>query len=69
MLGGSIKSSLGLGILLSKGIGDTIRVSLTDSSIQGESKGVCCFESYLDYANHGGRCCVLPYLWKERARG
>lgn len=30
---GSIKSSIGLGILLAKGIGDTIRVSLTDSSI------------------------------------
>ncbi len=30
---GSIKSSVGLGILLAKGIGDTIRVSLTDSSI------------------------------------
>ena len=29
---GSIKSAVGLGILLSKGIGDTIRVSLTDSS-------------------------------------
>lgn len=29
---GVIKSSLGIGILLSKGIGDTIRVSLTDSS-------------------------------------
>ncbi len=29
---GSIKSALGIGILLSKGIGDTIRVSLTDSS-------------------------------------
>ncbi len=32
LLQGSIKSSLGLGILLSKGIGDTIRVSLTDRS-------------------------------------
>lgn len=31
---GSIKSSVGLGILLSRGIGDTIRVSLTDKSIQ-----------------------------------
>ncbi|MCL5071531.1 MAG: flavodoxin-dependent (E)-4-hydroxy-3-methylbut-2-enyl-diphosphate synthase [Actinobacteria bacterium] len=30
---GSIKSSVGLGILLAKGIGDTIRVSLTDRSV------------------------------------
>jgi len=30
---GSIKSSVGLGIILAKGIGDTIRVSLTDSSL------------------------------------
>jgi len=31
---GSIKSSVGLGILLSKGIGDTIRVSLTGGSVE-----------------------------------
>jgi (E)-4-hydroxy-3-methylbut-2-enyl-diphosphate synthase len=31
---GSIKSSLGLGILLAKGIGDTIRVSLTERSVK-----------------------------------
>lgn len=30
LLSGSIKSSLGIGILLNEGIGDTIRVSLTD---------------------------------------
>jgi len=30
---GSIKSSVGIGILLSKGIGDTIRISLTGKSI------------------------------------
>jgi (E)-4-hydroxy-3-methylbut-2-enyl-diphosphate synthase len=32
LMRGSIKSSVGLGILLSRGIGDTIRVSLTDRS-------------------------------------
>jgi (E)-4-hydroxy-3-methylbut-2-enyl-diphosphate synthase len=32
MIRGSIKSSVGLGVLLSDGIGDTIRVSLTESS-------------------------------------
>ncbi len=31
---GSIKSSLGLGILLAKGIGDTIRVSLTERPVK-----------------------------------
>jgi len=31
---GAVKSSVGLGILLSKGIGDTIRVSLTDKSVE-----------------------------------
>lgn len=32
LFGGSIKSSVGIGILLSRGIGDTIRVSLTGNS-------------------------------------
>ena len=31
---GSIKSSIGLGLILDKGIGDTIRVSLTDDPIE-----------------------------------
>ncbi len=39
LLPGSIKSSLGLGILLSEGIGDTIRVSLTDSSLEEVKAG------------------------------
>lgn len=33
MLRGSIKSAVGMGILLYKGIGDTIRVSLTEKSV------------------------------------
>ena len=33
LLGGSVKSAVGIGILLYEGIGDTIRVSLTDRSI------------------------------------
>ncbi len=32
--GGTIKSSAGIGILLSSGLGDTVRVSLTDNPIQ-----------------------------------
>ena len=31
---GSVKSSIGLGILLLEGIGDTIRVSLSDDPVQ-----------------------------------
>ncbi len=34
LLVGTVKSSLGIGILLSEGIGDTIRVSLTDNPIR-----------------------------------
>ncbi len=34
LLRGSIKSAVGMGILLSKGIGDTIRVSLTEKSVE-----------------------------------
>jgi len=34
MKGGLIKSSVGLGVLLNKGIGDTIRVSLTENPIE-----------------------------------
>ena len=34
MLRGRIKSAVGMGILLSKGIGDTIRVSLTERSVE-----------------------------------
>lgn len=34
LLSGSIKSAVGIGILLSQGIGDTIRVSLTDTAIE-----------------------------------
>jgi len=34
LLGGTIKNSLGIGILLSQGIGDTLRVSLTTDPIE-----------------------------------
>ena len=33
-LAGTVRSSVGMGILLAEGIGDTIRVSLTDSPLQ-----------------------------------
>ncbi|BDF04012.1 flavodoxin-dependent (E)-4-hydroxy-3-methylbut-2-enyl-diphosphate synthase [[Clostridium] hylemonae] len=34
LLSGNIKSSIGLGLILSKGIGDTVRVSLTGSPLE-----------------------------------
>lgn len=39
MRGGLIKSSIGLGTLLAEGIGDTIRVSLTENPIEEVSAG------------------------------
>lgn len=34
LIGGTVKSSVGLGIMLDKGLGDTIRVSLTDDPVE-----------------------------------
>lgn len=34
LFSGSIKSSIGLGLILGQGIGDTIRVSLTDDPVK-----------------------------------
>ncbi|MCE5329641.1 flavodoxin-dependent (E)-4-hydroxy-3-methylbut-2-enyl-diphosphate synthase [bacterium] len=42
---GSIKSAVGLGILLNEGIGDTLRVSLTDSSVDEVKAGYCILNS------------------------
>jgi len=39
LMRGTVKSSVGLGILLSEGIGDTIRVSLTDRSLEEVKAG------------------------------
>ena len=38
--GGLIKSSIGLGTLLAEGIGDTIRVSLTENPVEEVSAGI-----------------------------
>ncbi len=43
--GGIVKSSVGIGALLSEGIGDTIRVSLTDSPIQEVKAGYMILKS------------------------
>ncbi len=45
LFSGSIKSSVGIGILLSKGIGDTIRVSLTESSADEVKAGYAILSS------------------------
>lgn len=39
-LAGTVKSSVGLGLLLSEGIGDTLRVSLTDDPVQEVRVGI-----------------------------
>jgi len=39
-LSGTVKSSVGLGVLLSEGIGDTLRVSLTDDPVQEVRVGI-----------------------------
>ncbi|MBN2073152.1 MAG: flavodoxin-dependent (E)-4-hydroxy-3-methylbut-2-enyl-diphosphate synthase [Actinobacteria bacterium] len=42
---GAVKSSVGIGIILYSGIGDTIRVSLTDSSVQEVKAGYMILKS------------------------
>lgn len=65
LLGGSIKSSLGLGILLSEGIGDTIRVSLTDSSIQ-EVRAAYLILNNLGLRNYGVDIISCPTCGRTR---
>jgi (E)-4-hydroxy-3-methylbut-2-enyl-diphosphate synthase len=45
MIQGTVKSSVGLGILLAEGIGDTIRVSLTDKSYEEVKIGYLILDS------------------------
>jgi len=45
MIPGTVKSSVGLGILLAEGIGDTIRVSLTDKSSEEVRVGYLILDS------------------------
>jgi (E)-4-hydroxy-3-methylbut-2-enyl-diphosphate synthase len=51
-LAGSIRSALGIGILLASGIGDTIRVSLTGDPVQEVAVGYEILKS-LDLREHG----------------
>ena len=50
--GGLVKSSVGLGTLLAEGIGDTIRVSLTENPVEEVSAGYSILKS-LDLRQHG----------------
>lgn len=52
LTGGTVKSAVGLGTLLARGIGDTIRVSLTDSPIEEVKIGYMILKS-LGLRQHG----------------
>jgi len=56
---GIIKSAIGIGVLLNEGIGDTIRVSLTDSSVE-EIKVAYKILKYLHLAEFGPVLITCP---------
>lgn len=62
--GGSIKSAVGLGILLAEGIGDTIRVSLTDDPVQ-EVKAAFEILKALDLRKHGPTLIACPTCGRD----
>jgi len=62
---GSIKSSLGIGILLSVGIGDTVRVSLTGSS-ELEVKAAYAILSNLEIRKRGVNIISCPTCGRTR---
>ncbi len=59
VLSGSIKSAVGMGILLSEGIGDTIRVSLTDDPVIEVKAGYEILRA-LGLAHHGVEIISCP---------
>jgi (E)-4-hydroxy-3-methylbut-2-enyl-diphosphate synthase len=63
---GSIKSSVGLGILLYEGVGDTIRISLTDASINEVRAGYYILNS-LNLRNYGVNIISCPTCGRTRA--
>jgi (E)-4-hydroxy-3-methylbut-2-enyl-diphosphate synthase len=63
---GSIKSSVGLGVLLYEGIGDTIRVSLTDDSINEVRAGYYILNS-LNLRDYGVDIISCPTCGRTRA--
>ncbi|MBM3699940.1 MAG: flavodoxin-dependent (E)-4-hydroxy-3-methylbut-2-enyl-diphosphate synthase [Actinobacteria bacterium] len=62
---GAIKSAVGIGILLSKGIGDTLRVSLTDSSVN-EVKAAYTILSSLGLRHYGINIVSCPTCGRTR---
>jgi len=63
---GSIKSSVGLGVLLYEGIGDTIRVSLTDDSVNEVKAGYYILNS-LNLRDYGVDIISCPTCGRTRA--
>lgn len=59
LFSGAIRSAIGIGILLSEGIGDTIRVSLTDDPIQEIRAGYEILKS-LELREHGATVISCP---------
>ena len=73
---GAVKSAIGLGLLLSEGIGDTLRISLTDDPVQ-EIRACWTLLSALDLRRRApeliscptcGRCQVDLIGWRARWR-
>ena len=62
--GGSIKSAVGLGTLLSEGIGDTIRVSLTDDPVE-EVKAAFEILKALNLRRHGPTLIACPTCGRD----
>ncbi len=65
---GTVKSSIGLGLLLADGIGDTIRVSLTDTPVKEVQVAHMIFAFNGAEKNISGNR-QLPYLWKNEDSG
>lgn len=63
---GSIKSAVGLGILLYEGIGDTIRVSLTDDSVKEVKAGYYILNS-LNLRSYGVDIISCPTCGRTKA--
>ena len=69
MRGGLIKSSVGLGTLLAEGIGDTIRVSLTENPVEEVSAGFDILKS-LGLRERGVNfisCPTCGSIWTEKS--
>ena len=65
---GSIKSSIGLGNLLMDGIGDTIRISLSDDPVEEIKVGNEILKS-LNLRNRGVKIISCPFMCKTRFSG